>query len=173
MSRRACSEKDALESSLHALRDMLRYTLEHGQRASVSEEFAFLEQYCRLQKLRFGDRFSYEFDLAEGAAGLPIPKLLAQPLLENAFIHGIEPSTRPCLARISARVERSSLVLEVEADGVGCEASAIDERKRIGIGNVRERLSLLYATASLELDSAPGTGFRARIAIPLAELEGA
>jgi sensor histidine kinase YesM len=166
-------DRSALESSLHALKDMLRYTLEHGQRASVSEEFAFLELYCRLQKLRFEERFTYGFDLAEEAAGLPIPKLLVQPLLENAVIHGIEPSVRPCRASVSARVERGLLLLEVADDGVGCDPVGIDEKRRIGIGNVRERLALLYSSAILELSGSPGSGFRALIAIPLAELEGA
>ena len=166
-------DRGALESSLHALKDMLRYTIEHGQRATVSEEFAFLELYCRLQKLRFEERFSYGFELGEGAAPLPIPKLLVQPLLENAIIHGIEPSTRPCVARISARLEDGRLVIEVEDDGVGCDPAAIDEKRRIGIGNVRERLALLYSSAVLELAGSPLSGFRARIAIPLAVLEGA
>jgi two-component system sensor histidine kinase YesM len=139
----------------------------------VSEEFAFLELYCRLQKLRFEERFSYEFELEPAAARLPIPKLLVQPLLENAVIHGIEPSTRPCRARVSARIEEGRLVLEVEDDGVGCDPAAIDERKRIGIGNVRERLALLYSSAAFELSGKPGSGFKARIAIPLAELEDA
>jgi sensor histidine kinase YesM len=171
-------ETRALEASLHALRDMMRYTLEHGREASVAEEFDFLERYCRLQKLRFEDRFSYEFDLDPEAAGLHIPKLLVQPLLENALIHGIEPSARPCTARVSGRIERGgeardrdSLVLEVSDDGVGCGPSSIDEKRRVGIGNVRERLSLLYAAASLELEGRPGEGFAARISIPLAELE--
>jgi sensor histidine kinase YesM len=166
-------ERAALESSLHALKDMMRYTIEHGRWASVSEEFAFLELYCRLQKLRFEERFSYSFALDEGAALLPIPKLLIQPLLENAVIHGIEPATRPCAVKVSARIEGDRLVLSVEDDGVGCDPSTIDEKKRIGIGNVRERLTLLYSSAVLELDGAPLSGFRARIAIPLAELERA
>jgi hypothetical protein len=166
-------DRSVLESSLHALKDMLRYTLEHGQRASVSEEFAFLELYCRLQKLRFEERFSYGFELEEEAADLPIPKLLVQPLLENAVIHGIEPSTRPCSATVSARIEGERLLLEVEDDGVGCDPAAIDEKRRIGIGNVRERLALLYSQATLELSGSPGSGFTARIAIPLRELERA
>ena len=166
-------DRPALESSLHALKDMLRYTVDHGQRASVGEEFAFLELYCRLQKLRFEDRFSYGFELDEAAARLPIPKLLVQPLLENAVIHGIEPSTHPCRARVSARIEGNRLVIEVEDDGVGCDPASIDERKRIGIGNVRERLALLYSSAAFELEGKPGSGFTARIAIPLAELEDA
>jgi sensor histidine kinase YesM len=165
-------DRDALEGSLLALRDMMRYTLEHAQRASVREEFAFLEQYCRLQKLRFEERFSFAFELEDEAAELPIPKLLVQPLLENAFIHGIEPCVRSCVARVSARVLGGELVLEVEDDGVGCDPASIRERERIGIGNVRERLSLLYSSASLSLDGGPELGFRARIEIPLAELEG-
>jgi HAMP domain-containing protein len=166
-------EVEALEASLHALRDMMRYTLEHGRDASVAEEFDFLAQYCRLQKLRFEERFSYEFELESAAAVLHIPKLLVQPLLENALIHGIEPSTAPCLARIAGRIEQESsrLILEVSDDGVGCDPASIDEKKRVGIGNVRERLSLLYASASLELEGSLGAGFVARISIPLKELE--
>jgi hypothetical protein len=163
-------EKAALEASLYALKDMLRYSIEHEQRATVREEFAFLERYCRLQKLRFEERLAYDFKLDQEAADLPIPKLLVQPLLENALIHGIEPSPHPCRASVSARVDPGRLVIEVEDDGVGCDPAGIDEKRRIGIGNVRERLSLLYSSASLELSGAPGLGFRSRISIPLAEL---
>ncbi len=164
-------DRSAVESSIHALKDMLRYTIEHGQGATVAEEFAFLELYCRLQKLRFEERFSFEFELEEGAGSLPIPKLLVQPLLENAVIHGIEPSTRPCTAWISARIDGDGLVLEVRDDGVGCDSGLINEHRRIGIGNVRERLALLYSSASLELEGEAGKGFLARISIPLAELD--
>ena len=104
---------------------MLRYTIEHGQRATVGEEFAFLELYCRLQKLRFEERFSYEFELEPAAADLPIPKLLVQPLLENAVIHGIEPSTRPCSRQgVRRGSSGAALGLEVEDDGVGCDPAA-------------------------------------------------
>jgi sensor histidine kinase YesM len=165
-------DRAVLESSLLALRDMMRYTLEHGQTASVAEEFDFLERYCRLQKLRFEDRFSYGLELEEGASSLLIPKLLAQPLLENALIHGIEPADHPCRATVSARVAGDRLVIEIADDGVGCDPSSINERSRIGIGNVRERLALLYSRASLELEGGRGSGFVSRVSIPLAELEG-
>jgi sensor histidine kinase YesM len=163
-------EREGLEQSIHALRDMLRYTLGHRTGATVAEEFAFLERYCRLQKLRFEDRLSYSIELDPEAAALPLPKLLVQPLLENAVLHGVEPSPEPASVRVSARVEGGRLSIEVEDDGVGCEASAIREREGIGIGNVRERLSLLYPGATLDLQGSPGSGFKARIGIPLAEL---
>jgi HAMP domain-containing protein len=163
-------EREGLERSIHALRDMLRYTVGRGTGATVADEFAFLERYCRLQKLRFEERLSYSFDLDPEAASLPLPKLLVQPLLENAVLHGVEPSPAPASVSVRARVEAGRLSIEVADDGVGCDASAIREREGIGIGNVRERLSLLYPGASLDLESAPGAGFRARIGIPLAEL---
>lgn len=72
---------------------------------------------------------------------------------------------------MSASVSEGRLILEVEDDGVGCDPASINEQRRIGIGNVRERLALLYSAASLELTGAPGRGFRARITIPIAELD--
>jgi len=165
-------DRAVLENSLLSLRDMMRYTIEHGQRATVREEFAFLEQYCLLQKLRFEDRFSFAFDLEDEAAELPIPKLLVQPFLENAFIHGVEPSTRPCTIWVSARALAGELVISVEDDGVGCDPATIRERERIGIGNVRERLSLQYSSATLLLGGGAGVGFSAKIGIPISELDG-
>jgi hypothetical protein len=163
-------DRPVLESSLLALRDMMRYTLEHGQRASVAEEFAFLERYCRLQKLRFEERLSYEFLLEPDAADLRIAKLLVQPLVENAVIHGIEPSAEPATMRISARVEGALLLLRVEDDGVGCDPASIDEKERVGLGNVRERMGLLYPEASLVLRGRRGVGFAAELRIPVEAL---
>ncbi len=165
--------RPALELSLHAFKDMLRYTIDHGRWSSVREEFAFLERYCHLQKLRFEEKFSYLFELEPDAAELNIPKLIIQPLLENAFVHGIEPSMHPCRARVSGKIDSGVLFLEVEDDGIGCDPTAIRDPGRIGIVNVRERLALLYSSSDLELSSSPGSGFRARIAIPVAELDRA
>ena len=61
----------------------------------------------------------------------------------------------------------------MEDDGIGCDPAAIRDPGRIGIVNVRERLALLYSSSDLELSSSPGSGFKARIAIPVAELDRA
>jgi signal transduction histidine kinase len=83
----------------------------------------------------------------------------------------VEPSMKACTAWVSASLGEGRLLLEVEDDGMGCDPATINEKRRIGIGNVRERLALLYSSAFLELRGSPGEGFRARIVIPLAELE--
>jgi hypothetical protein len=163
-------ERRPLELSLHALRDMLRYTVEHERWSTVGEEFTFLERYCALQKLRFEDRLLAEIAHPAELDRLLVPKLIVQPLVENAVIHSVEPLSRPVRIGVSARSEGGDLVLRVEDDGAGADPGAIAPAARVGIGNLRERLALLYHGASLGLEGGPGRGFSAEIRIPLAEL---
>lgn len=163
-------ERKRLEISLHALKDMLRYTIEHERWATVAEEFAFVERYSALQKLRFEERLDVSIDLPPAVAGVRVPKLILQPLVENAVIHGLEPVARPVRVGVSAREDGADIVLRVEDDGAGCEPYAPGTREGVGIGNVRERLALLFREAGLSLSGAPGEGFAAEIRLRLAEL---
>ncbi len=162
-------ERRRLEESLFALKDMLRYTLEHMRWTRVGEEFDFLSRYCELQRLRFDDRFATEFTLDPEVADIRIPKLIVQPLVENAFIHGLEPRPGPGRLDVDARVEGLFLAITVSDDGTGCDPAELSSKSRVGLGNIGERLAILYSGASLSLSGAPGAGFRAIIRIPLAE----
>jgi LytS/YehU family sensor histidine kinase len=163
-------ERDTIETSLHALKDILRYTLGRQRWTTVAEEFAFLERYCGLQKLRFEEKFSYAFTIGDGSGDFRIPKLIVQPLVENAVIHGVEPSDGPAGLAVSSSVLGDAFSIAVSDDGAGCDPSLIAEKGRIGIGNVRERLRLGYRGASLELSGERGGGFRAEIRIPIEEV---
>ncbi|HWR11514.1 MAG TPA: histidine kinase [Rectinemataceae bacterium] len=169
-------ETKKLEAAIIALKDMLRYALGQDQWTTVSEEFAFLEKYCELQKLRHGNRFDFVFESEEAADDIHIPKLIVQPLVENAFIHGLELKLGPGRLLIGARIEHDSLVIRVQDDGIGCAPAALDTvgdgsllHERVGLGNVRKRLVLLYKDARLDLAGAEGEGFAALISIPLEE----
>jgi GAF domain-containing protein len=164
-------ETKGVELSLLALKDMMRYTLEHERWTTVAEEFAFLDRYCRLQKLRFEERLSFSFNLSAESADFRLPKLILQPLVENAVIHGVEPCLSPVRLSVSARETDGLLVLRVEDDGAGCDPAGLESRERIGISNIRERLALLFRSARLDLTGQPGKGFSAEIGIPLEELE--
>jgi len=163
-------DQAGLEQSLLALKDMLRYSLGRGTWSTVAEEAAFIEAYCSLQKLRFEERLEYRIEVAPEAAGLVVPRLLAQPLVENAMIHGVEPLARTSTVSVSASVEEGALLLRVRDDGAGCEIAAIREKERVGLGNLRERLGLLYAGASLRLEGGLGAGFLAEVRVPVGEL---
>jgi signal transduction histidine kinase len=157
-------ERGALENSLLALKELLRYSVDHGAETTVAEELDFIERYCELQKMRFQDRLSWRIEREEAALQRRIPKLVLQPLVENAIIHGIEPSGENGTIVIAARLEAGSLILSVNDDGEGFDPAAT--AKGVGITNVERRLALAFPGATLLLESAPGSGTRSRIEIP-------
>lgn len=171
-------ETKKLEAAVIALKDMLRYALGKDQWTSVAEEFTFLGKYCELQKLRHGDRFDFSLSADASAEDRRIPKLIVQPLVENAFIHGLEPKLGPGRLSIQAAVEGNLLLIGVRDDGVGCDPAKLEAmgdssllHERVGLGNVVKRLELLYKDARLEFRGAEGEGFIATISIPLEECE--
>ena len=70
--------------------------LSKEQNTTLGKELDFLDSYCALFHLRFGDRIRYSISCDDSLRDFPMPKLLLQPLVENAVIHGIEPSEVPC-----------------------------------------------------------------------------
>ena len=189
-------ETKKLEAAVIALKDMLRYALERDPWSSVNAEFAFLGKYCELQKLRHGERIEVSLRIAEGLGGARLPKLIVQPLVENAFIHGLEPKRGHGRLSVEARVARGGaggaaadvtgdaggsggadrLAISVRDDGAGCPPEKLAAlagsgvlQERVGLGNVRKRLELLYRDASVSFSSPEGGGFVALIEIPLEE----
>jgi sensor histidine kinase YesM len=173
-------ETKKLEAAIIALKDMLRYALGQDQWTTVADEFAFLGKYCELQKLRHGDRFDFRFSSSAEADEAQIPKLIVQPLVENAFIHGLELKLGPGRLLVGAKTEDGWLRIRVEDDGVGCDPETLGTggdrgllNERVGLENVRKRLELLDKDARLDLTGAKGSGFAALISIPLKEGERA
>jgi len=167
-------ERSALERTVLALKGMLRYTIEHEEWTTVAEELAFIEQYCALQKIRFGNRLTVELHADPDASSFRIPKLILQPLVENAIIHGIEPLGQPGRLGISVSVNRGEAVplleVTIEDNGVGFDPTPIERTKHIGLFNVRERLALAYQDAHFDITSAPEEGTRVAIQIVGEEL---
>ena len=163
-------DQRGLERALFSLKDMLRYILDTGQWTTVAEELGFITRYCDLQRLRFPERLAVSIRHDEGSSGVRIPKLLLQPVVENAVIHGIEPLDRPGRLVVEAQVEgkngRALTRITVMDDGVGFSAETGDVAERIGLANVRERLRLAYPDARLAIESGPGRGTRICIEIP-------
>ena len=130
--------------------------------------FRSVANYCQLQKLRFGDRFSYLFHLEEGLGQVRIPRLILQPLAENAVIHGVEPlEEKEGLLEFEAfrtlENEKPMISLSVRDNGVGCDLGQLREREHIGIGNVRRRFKYAFPGRAFYVKSAPGKGTELRM----------
>ncbi|MBS6196653.1 MAG: sensor histidine kinase [Clostridiales bacterium] len=126
-----------------------------GTFITVADELHMLENYIHLQKFRYQGGFEVVYRIQEEAYGLFVPRLILQPLVENALLHGIDIKERTGKLVISGKVRGSSLILSVEDNGRGMSKEQIQqlfsEKKKktnglsaIGIPNIRERLRLYY-----------------------------
>ena len=161
-------ERKLLEQAIFSLKDMLRYTLEQDIWTTVEKEFIFINKYCQLQQLRFQDRLELEVEYEPEIADYRIPKLILQPVVENAVIHGIEPLDRPGKLRVYAGRLASNgkkgLEFYVEDDGQGF-AEAEEDTEGIGLRNVKERLNLAYRNVSFNIITKKEKGTRISIEI--------
>ena len=146
-------EKEKLNDGFYSLARLLRYVLRKENLTTIGEEVDFLEDYLQLQQLRFGDRLNFEIDCAEEFRGIQIPRLLLQPLVENAVIHGIEPCEHPCLCRIQVGEAENRLRILIEDNGVGFDAAAMEKKlaEETGDSDINARVGLPYVKSSLLL----------------------
>ncbi len=168
---------DTIYEMTTMLAKLLRTSLASGNETKITlrQELDYVISYLKIQRIRFGERLEYEVELqGEELLSMLCPRLSIQPLVENAVIHGIEPSPRPGRVRINASVEQgTTLVLRIEDDGVGFDSEhppmqGEERSNHIALQNLRERIRLLYGPGfGVDLRSAPGRGCLATIRIPV------
>ncbi len=150
---------DYLRASLGQLR---------GDSTTLAQEFAMLEAYLGLMQLRMGERLKLELSLPPELGAIELPPLLAQPLVENAIHHGLEPQIAGGTVAVSARRVDGRLCIEVADDGQGLDGPKRRGGNGVALGNIRARLAARFGPgASLELLPRDGGGTLARIQIPL------
>jgi two-component sensor histidine kinase len=129
------------------LSDFLRYTLDNDpmSRVTLGSELTALDLYLEIEKVRFGDRLIIERTIEAKARKALVPSLILQPLIENAIKYAITPCEEGGTLRISARVQHSTLVLQLADTGPGL-GNGDTKQKSTGVGlrNTRERLQQLY-----------------------------
>ncbi|MEJ5991149.1 histidine kinase [Ramlibacter sp. PS3R-8] len=146
----------------------LRATLDASRAAThpLQAEFDRLRDYLELMAIRMGPRLAYTLELPAELAGLPVPALLLQPLVENSIKHGLEPKVQGGRITVRAHRDGPALVLEVRDTGVG-DARASGDGPGFGLTQVRERLAALYgAQARMDFALTP-EGAHTRIALPV------
>lgn len=126
-----------------------------GSFLTVAEEMHILEKYICLQEFRSGETIQLKYEIQQSAEQCLIPRLILQPLVENALIHGMDLKQRQGQMVIRAWTESGVLYMEVEDNGRGMSAEQINDLLRskakktkgltaVGVPNVRDRLKLYY-----------------------------
>ncbi len=155
---------------LTALSDLLRHALEHVQRHEVPlrEELGFLQRYIDIEKVRFSDRLTVRWNVADDTLNASVPSFVLQPLAENAIRHGLEKRPGPGRIDVTTRRENGVLHLHIEDNGVGLQ----DDSPRAmwqghGLGDMRARLDVMYpGSYSLDIASQNGSGTHVRLTLP-------
>jgi LytS/YehU family sensor histidine kinase len=154
---------DYLRGSLDGLR-------EDGR--TLGEELTLVQAYLDVQGIRLEDRLRVEWDVPADLRTERLPTLAVQPLVENAVLHGIEPSLSGGTVRVAARRDGATLVVTGEDDGVGPGAAAAASGRRPAgngraLANLRARLAALHgAAAQLQLSPREPHGTRVTIRLP-------
>lgn len=150
------------------LGDFLRLALENKgiQEIPVSQEIDFLQRYLSIEKIRFGERLTVNFDVNDAVLRGYVPNMILQPLVENAIHHGIGSNAEKGRIDVRVRLEGPNLVLEVQDNGKGL-TDGPNRREGVGLSNTRGRLEGIYGDrAHFALQNVETGGLVARISLP-------
>lgn len=163
-------EKRSLERSIISLSHLFRYTCEHNSDSTIDKEFSFISDYLALQKTRYEDRLVYKIYMEPGVENFTIPKLLIQPLVENAIIHSLEPSAEPIDILVSAVTTENKngfhfIIISVINTGLPFMKDA-QSHKRVGLTTIKDRLEIYNKNAFLTISGGIGKPTKCYIIIP-------
>ncbi|MEM8960629.1 MAG: histidine kinase [Acidobacteriota bacterium] len=137
---------DAADRMIALLSDLLRRSLEKDDRHEVPlrDELELLDHYLQIERIRFRDRLQVMMDIDPECLDAHVPKLILQPLVENAIRHGIAMAS--AAGRIAVVAERRGRMirLEVADDGPGLPRDPSKLREGVGLANTRARMQQLY-----------------------------
>lgn len=163
---------DQITTIVTQLGKLLRNTIDNEREmVSLAESLDLLESYLAIQKIRFGQRLSYSIDAAEEILTEKVPKLILQPIVENAVIHGLEQKTGAGKVTVEASGHGGMLNIIIADDGVGMKKPWIPGDHTgshgVGLNNIRRRLMLIYGdSAGLEISSSSEKGTHVTVTIP-------
>ncbi|MFD2330233.1 sensor histidine kinase [Cohnella sp. GCM10020058] len=188
-------ENDRLGRLILALSRIFRYSSdwEEASRAPLRLELEQLRHYLTIIETRLGGRVNTEIEVEERWLGAQVPKMILQPIVENAVKYGLEPLSREGSLRIRSEETEDALVIVVEDNGVGMdeetllrirrslEEAAVSPgrqedpagRRGIGLANVHRRIALMYGDGfGLRIESERERGTKITVSFPKPAEEG-
>lgn len=170
-----------------ALGSMFRYSIKGGQIATLSEEMKQVKLYLSIQQIRYEDRVTYQIEIEPGLEEQLLPKLVLQPIVENAIKHGIEQIRHDgCVMIQASTIPDGRMAICIRDNGAGFDERRLGEIKEmlndtgftlrmadkgkssIGLDNVHRRIKLYYGEqAELTFDSTKGIGTEVTLLLPI------
>ncbi|MEN6315469.1 MAG: histidine kinase [Clostridiaceae bacterium] len=164
---------------IQSLSVLLRYSISNANsEVTLGEDIEYTKNYLFIQKHRFGKQFDYTINVEDAAGECIVPKLIVQPIIENAIKYGFERKKTLCV-KIRASFVEEKLVIVIYDDGIGIEPDVLGEIRQIlkqgrnstahiGLFNVHRRIQLIYGEKyGVELMSEKNQGTMVKIILPI------
>lgn len=179
--------EEELAQIVVAMSGLFRYVInrkDEDEWVMIGDELDHAERYLIIMKMRMLDRLSWRIEADEASRAVPIPKLLIQPIVENAILHGVEQRLGPgtVIVRAQPSERPGHTVVSVSDDGPGMDEATLaslyasmekghapsSKNSGVGLSNVEQRLRLYYAAgqAGLRIQSETGAGTTVSFEIP-------
>ncbi len=166
---------DEVYNMLETLGNFYRRFLSKGSTdLSLGEEIEIVKSYLTLQRTRFEDIFTDEYEIEEGLSSIRVPRLILQPFVENSIYHGIRPKGEHGVIRVTVKRQEDFLFLSIYDNGIGMSAhqrellfSGKDSRS-FGFQGTIERIRYYYKTEDVfEIHSTEGEYCEIILKLPL------
>jgi two-component system sensor histidine kinase YesM len=166
---------DEVSKMVIALSEFYRFSINCGVSfISIDDEIKNTNNYIYLQKIRFGQALTVQFNLQDGVGQYYTFKLLLQPLVENTIKHCLEASGDSCTVNIDISMDDQRVFISVSDNGPGMEQATIDAimtadttKTNVGLTNIIRRLGLVFGSQySFVVESTIGVGTKISISFP-------
>lgn len=179
-------DSEKADQMIVALSNLLRYSISTAEEEiTVKEELKFTQSYLDILKIRFNRRLTYEVNVAEEAMECLIPKLMIQPLIENAVKYGYAGQEHLTVV-VQGGISEQQLIFQCIDDGSGIEADMLEEIRgnlssnvnksgHYGLFNIHRRIRLMYGDKygiTIESKKQEGTTLTLTLPIHIKEGEG-
>ncbi len=175
---------DRASEFIENIAQLFRYNLRRlDEPVSLRDEVNYVKNYMYILKTRFGDKIEFKIDIPRHLLGVKVPCTIIQPIVENAFIHGLENLERTGEIQVKAGEMDGRIFVTVRDNGIGMAPDKIESlmlahedqgvmkhASGIGIHNVVDRLRLFYNIEAvqdvIEIKSKPDQGTRVTLKLP-------
>ena len=172
-------DSDAASKMIVSLSTLLRYSINNGiLDVTMKEDIEYTKCYLLIQQYRFGERFHYRIYIERDVENCIVPKLILQPIIENAIKYGFGDKDE-LTVQIKASFLADDLVIVIYDDGIGMQENMLNELKdmlkkevnpsnHIGLYNVHKRIQLMYGKAyGIDIKSEVNEGTVVKIILPI------
>lgn len=151
----------------------------------LSKELKYIDSYLVIMKYRYGERLSYESEIDESVLQQEVPKLILQPLIENAIYHGVDKVRKKCIIRLVIEKQEDHIYIEIKDNGKGIREEEVEwmnqqfredsreylmgsNSKGIGLANVNSRLKLYFGQSyGIQIESEYESYTKMKLCIPI------